>query len=246
LIVRLIEREKEREKKKRRERERLIHTFIFEMGPKKSPSRKSKSKEPTPDPEQQNQPSTSGLGDKGGDEGGVKRKDMNAGKTSSKAQGEKGGGKTVEMIQNELAMLEKQAYDEKSKLLNESQFSELLGLQSEDDPAFIEEIIEMYTTDARSMLEELKTQFSAKDEEVNYDDIRGTLHKLKGSSSTFGADGVTEMCDEIRELCIEKNVKDAREGPKSLAELGNRVENLAEFLTKYMEKLRELAAAKQS
>ena len=38
----------------------------------------------------------------------------------------------------------------------------------------------------------------------------------------------------------------AREGPKSLAELGNRVENLAEFLTKYMEKLRELAAAKQS
>ena len=60
------------------------------MGPKKSPSRKSKSKEPTPDPEQQNQPSTSGLGDKGGDEGGVKRKDMNAGKTSSKAQGEKG------------------------------------------------------------------------------------------------------------------------------------------------------------
>ena len=150
------------------------------------------------------------------------------------------------MIQNELAMLEKQAYDEKSKLLNESQFSELLGLQSEDDPAFIEEIIEMYTTDARSMLEELKTQFSAKDEEVNYDDIRGTLHKLKGSSSTFGADGVTEMCDEIRELCIEKNVKDAREGPKSLAELGNRVENLAEFLIKYMEKLRELAAAKQS
>ena len=91
----------------------------------------------------------------------MKRKDMNAGKTSSKAQGEKGGGKTVEMIQNELVLLEKQAYDEKSKLLNKSQFSELLGLQSEDDPAFIEEI-EMYTADARSMLEELKTQFSAK------------------------------------------------------------------------------------
>jgi histidine-containing phosphotransfer protein len=148
------------------------------------------------------------------------------------------------MIQNEIAMLEKQAYDTKSKLLNESQFSELLGLQSEDEPEFIDEIIEMYTADARSMLDELKTLYSAKDKEIDFDVIRGTLHKLKGSSSTFGADGVTEMCDQLRELCIEKNVKDAREGPNSLVELEKRVEILAEFLTKYMEKLKELAAAK--
>ena len=107
-------------------------------------------------------------------------------------------------------MLEKQAYDTKSKLLNESQFSELLGLQSEDEPEFIDEIIEMYTADARSMLDELKTLYSAKDKEIDFDVIRRTLHKLKGSSSTFGADGVTEMCDQLRELCIEKNVKDAR------------------------------------
>ena len=214
------------------------------MGPKKSPSRKSKSKEPTPDPEQQ-QPSTSG-GDAntndnkgGGDVGGKVS-------SSSPANAAQGGEKTVEMIQNEIAMLEKQAYDTKSKLLNESQFSELLGLQSEDEPEFIDEIIEMYTADARSMLKELKTLYSAQDNEVDFDHIRGTLHKLKGSSSTFGADGVTEMCDQIRELCIEKNVKDARDGPNSLVELEKRVEILAEFLTKYMEKLRELAAAKQS
>jgi len=207
------------------------------MGPKKSPSRKSKSKEPTPDP-------PSGLGDVdntnnkgGGDDG----KDEDAG---AKVSSPKGGKKTVEMIQNEIEMLEKQAYDTKSKLLNESQFSELLGLQSEDEPEFIDEIIEMYTADARSMLDELKTLYSAKDKEIDFDVIRGTLHKLKGSSSTFGADGVTEMCDQLRELCIEKNVKDAREGPNSLVELEKRVEILAEFLTKYMEKLKELAAAK--
>ncbi|CAL6351062.1 unnamed protein product [Bathycoccus prasinos] len=208
------------------------------MGPKKSPSRKSKSKEPTPDP-----PSTSVLVDVdnnnkgGGDDG----KDEDAG---GRVSSPKGGKKTVEMIQNEIAMLEKQAYDTKSKLLNESQFSELLGLQSEDEPEFIDEIIEMYTADARSMLDELKTLYSAKDKEIYFDVIRGTLHKLKGSSSTFGADGVTEMCDQLRELCIEKNVKDAREGPNSLVELEKRVEILAEFLTKYMEKVRELAAAK--
>lgn len=208
------------------------------MGPKKSPSRKSKSKEPTPDP-------PSGLGDvdntnnKGG--GGDDGKGEDAG---GKVSSPKAGKKTVEMIQNEIAMLEKQAYDTKSKLLNESQFSELLGLQSEDEPEFIDEIIEMYTADARSMLDELKTLYSAKDKEIDFDVIRGTLHKLKGSSSTFGADGVTEMCDQLRELCIEKNVKDAREGPNSLVELEKRVEILAEFLTKYMEKLKELAAAK--
>ncbi|CAL6342884.1 unnamed protein product [Bathycoccus prasinos] len=208
------------------------------MGPKKSPSRKSKSKEPTPDP-----PSTSVLVDVdnnnkgGGDDG----KDEDAG---GRVSSPKGGKKTVEMIQNEIAMLEKQAYDTKSKLLNESQFSELLGLQSEDEPEFIDEIIEMYTADARSMLDELKTLYSAKYKEIDFDVIRRTLHKLKGSSSTFGADGVTEMCDQLRELCIEKNVKDAREGPNSLVELEKRVEILAEFLTKYMEKVRELAAAK--
>ena len=122
----------------------------------------------------------------GGDDG----KDEDAG---GKVSSPKGGKKTVEMIQNEIAMLEKQAYDTKSKLLNESQFSELLGLQSEDEPEFIDEIIEMYTADARSMLDELKTLYSAKDKEIDFDVIRGTLHKLKGSSSTFGADGVTEI-----------------------------------------------------
>lgn len=151
---------------------------------------------------------------------------------------------TIEELQDEIAGLEAEAYSTKSKLLNESQFSELLGLQSEDEPEFIEEIIEMYTADARSMLEELKKFYSAKDDEIDFDQIRGTLHKLKGSSSTFGADGVTEMCDLMRELCIEKNVKDARIGPNSLVELEKRVEDLASFLDRYMSKLRELTAAK--
>ena len=149
------------------------------MGPKKSPSRKSKSKEPTPDP-------PSGLGDVdntnnkgGGDDG----KDEDAG---GKVSSPKGGKKTVEMIQNEIAMLEKQAYDTKSKLLNASQFSELLGLQSEDEPEFIDEIIEMYTADARSMLDELKTLYSAKDKEIDLDpsgQIRGILCRMKREKS---------------------------------------------------------------
>ena len=41
-------------------------------------------------------------------------------------------------------------------------------------------------------------------------------------------------------------MKGARKDQNRWTLLGNRVENLAEFLTKYMEKLRELAAAKQS
>ena len=90
------------------------------------------------------------------------------------------------MIQNEIAMLEKQAYDTKSKLLNASQFSELLGLQSEDEPEFIDEIIEMYTADARSMLVELKTLYSAKDKEIDLDpsgQIRGILCRMKREKS---------------------------------------------------------------
>ena len=50
------------------------------------------------------------------------------------------------------AQLEQEAYDEKNKLLNQSQFQELLELQSDEEPDFVEEIVEMYITDAKEML----------------------------------------------------------------------------------------------
>ena len=55
--------------------------------------------------------------------------------------------------------LEQEAYDEKNKLLNQSQFQELLDLQTDEEPDFVEEIVDMYITDAKDMLKELNVIF---------------------------------------------------------------------------------------
>ena len=41
--------------------------------------------------------------------------------------------------------------------------------------------------------------------------VRAVLHKLKGSSSTFGADGV-QQCEELREHCINAFLDKCRKG----------------------------------
>ena len=54
-----------------------------------------------------------------------------------------------------------QAYDEKNKLLNQTQFQELLELQTDEEPDFMEEIVQMYVSDAEEMLSELVKIFEA-------------------------------------------------------------------------------------
>lgn len=83
----------------------------------------------------------------------------------------------------------------------------------------MEEIVDMYITDAKDMLKELSDVFSdeklagAEDGKPDYNLARAVLHKLKGSSSTFGADGVQQKCEELREHCInEVGKRGKREG----------------------------------
>ena len=158
--------------------------------------------------------------------------------------------KTVLALEAERVALEREAYDEKNRLLNQSQFQELLELQTDEEPEFVEEIVAMYVDDAEAMLVELETLFSEdKDTEeddvkVDYTKVRGVLHKLKGSSSTFGADGVSTKCEELRMHCIGEDLVKCRSGEGSLRELRSRVDELAEFLARYTAKTKEITEAK--
>ena len=158
--------------------------------------------------------------------------------------------KTVLALEAERVALEREAYDEKNRLLNKSQFQELLELQTDEEPEFVEEIVAMYVDDAEAMLVELETLFSEdKDTEeddvkVDYTKVRGVLHKLKGSSSTFGADGVSTKCEELRMHCIGEDLVKCRSGEGSLRELRSRVDELAEFLARYTAKTKEITEAK--
>ena len=120
-------------------------------------------------------------------------------------------------LPSQRAALEQEAYDEKNKLLNQTQFQELLELQTDEEPDFMEEIVQMYVSDAEEMLSELVKIFEAA--EPDYNKARAVLHKLKGSSSTFGADGVQQKCEELREHCIKEDIDACREGAGSLKQL---------------------------
>jgi histidine-containing phosphotransfer protein len=151
----------------------------------------------------------------------------------------------VDDLESERLALEHEAYDEKNRLLNHSQFQELLELQTDEEPEFIEEIVAMYVDDAEAMLVELEDMFKeGATEPIDYAKARGVLHKLKGSSSTFGADGVQQKCEELREHCIGEDPTKCRTGEGSLAELRERVDELAAFLARYTAKTKEIQEAK--
>lgn len=116
----------------------------------------------------------------------------------------------------------------------------------------MEEIVDMYITDAKDMLKELHGIFedekaaSNEDGKPDYNLARAVLHKLKGSSSTFGADGVQKKCEELREHCISEDLDKCREGEGSMAELQQNVDDLSEFLAKYTAKIKEIHELKMA
>mmetsp|Transcript_19160 Transcript_19160/g.47859 ORF Transcript_19160/g.47859 Transcript_19160/m.47859 type:complete len:172 (-) Transcript_19160:181-696(-) len=155
--------------------------------------------------------------------------------------------KTLKELESERATMEEEAFDKKNKLLNQSQFQELLELQTDEEPDFVEEIVEMYITDAQDLLSELHVLFSEDkfiEGKPDYNLARAVLHKLKGSSSTFGADGVQQKCEELREHCINEDLDTCRDGEGSLAQLQRNVDILSEFLAKYTAKTKEIHALK--
>ena len=147
-------------------------------------------------------------------------------------------------LPSQRAALEQEAYDEKNKLLNQTQFQELLELQTDEEPDFMEEIVQMYVSDAEEMLSELVKIFEAA--EPDYNKARAVLHKLKGSSSTFGADGVQQKCEELREHCIKEDIDACREGAGSLKQLREDVDRLSAFLARYTDKAKEIHAARDA
>ena len=155
------------------------------------------------------------------------------------------GKKNLEELEAERLALEQEAYDDKNRMLKQSQFQELLELQTDEEPEFVEEIVAMFVDDAEAMLVELEELFAEGAETpIDYAKARGVLHKLKGSSSTFGADGVQQKCEELREHCIGEDPSKCRTGEGSLAELRERVDELAAFLARYTAKTKEIQEAK--
>ena len=59
--------------------------------------------------------------------------------------------KTLDDLEAERLALEQEAYDDKNRMLKQSQFQELLELQTDEEPEFVEEIVAMFVDDAEAM-----------------------------------------------------------------------------------------------
>jgi histidine-containing phosphotransfer protein len=153
-----------------------------------------------------------------------------------------------ESLLGELLAMEKHAFDPVNNLLNRAQFDELLDLQTDSEPTFMEEIVEMYCDDSQTMLDELKEILNDEEKRTTegFDTARATLHKLRGASSTLGAEGIQHTCESLREAIVAEARDALSKGPGSLEELENRLNELKNFLKRYTCIGRECASRKLS
>ena len=104
------------------------------------------------------------------------------------------------------------------------QFYELVKLQDDHDPNFLAELIELYFTTSEEKVKEMDRILDVDDgTESNYVELGNIAHKLKGSSASFGAQIMTELCSSLREACEMRQ----REGCRGVvAQQGEALEQL--------------------
>ena len=151
-----------------------------------------------------------------------------------------------EALMASLVDMENHAFDPTNNLLNRAQFNELLDLQTESEPDFMEDIVNMYCDDSQSMLDELRELVKTDGTAGQLDKARATLHKLRGASSTLGAEGIQHTCEAMRESIVNQQYEALRRGSGSIEELEERLGELKRVLKKYVEVSRECVVRKLS
>ena len=80
--------------------------------------------------------------------------------------------------------------------LLDDQFDQLLQLQQEDSPGFLQEIITLFFTDSSSKFAKLDQLLAQ--QPVSFQEFDQTVHQLKGSSASLGARQVVDLCVQVR------------------------------------------------
>jgi CheY-like chemotaxis protein/HPt (histidine-containing phosphotransfer) domain-containing protein len=74
-------------------------------------------------------------------------------------------------------------------------------LQMEDEPDVLIDLIGMYLENSQALLGRVRLALN----ERNYNDLRRSVHSLKGTSSTLGAHRLSNYCNEVLRL-VDQNV----------------------------------------
>lgn len=91
----------------------------------------------------------------------------------------------------------------KQEGLLDDQFWQLMALQDEGNPDFVQEVVELYFEDSASKLDKLGAKLAT--DAVNFNEVDGLVHQFKGSSASFGAQTIAALCVHLRETCQQQN-----------------------------------------
>lgn len=87
--------------------------------------------------------------------------------------------------------------------LLDEQFMQLLQLQDETNPNFVSEVMDLYFEDTGAKVEKIGIRLA--EPQVDFNEIDQLVHQFKGSSASFGARRMADMCVLMREACHEGN-----------------------------------------
>lgn len=79
--------------------------------------------------------------------------------------------------------------------LLDDQFTQLLQLQDDSNPNFIDEVTSLYFEDSAGKLDKLRAKLSV--DAPDYGELDQIVHQLKGSSASFGASAVAQHCVQV-------------------------------------------------
>ncbi|KAL8225516.1 hypothetical protein R6Q57_018094 [Mikania cordata] len=108
---------------------------------------------------------------------------------------------SVPQLQRQLIEYTASLYEEKYL---DDQFLQLQKLQDESNPEFVVEVVSLFFEDSEKLLNNLATALQQKS--VDYKQVDSHVHQFKGSSSSIGAQRVTNVCAHFRNYCEEKNL----------------------------------------
>ncbi|KAK1380174.1 Histidine-containing phosphotransfer protein [Heracleum sosnowskyi] len=109
----------------------------------------------------------------------------------------------------EVIQLQRRYIDYATSLLNEGHFNDvfaqLLRLQDASNPEFVAEVVSIYFEQSERILNDLSEIMDQ--QPIDFQKADAYIHKLKGSSSSIGAERIRSACIGFRGSYEEQNIE---------------------------------------
>ena len=86
----------------------------------------------------------------------------------------------------------------------DEQFQQLMMLQDESNPDFVQEVVQLYFEDSVQKIERVGAILGSG--APDYNELDQIVHQFKGSSASLGASTIAALCIKFREACQQTNL----------------------------------------